>query len=69
MVDRMNEQDFHKPAQLIWDVTDYEERIKIMSFKYFQKDFIEIVCRKSWLDLDKTIRKLIVLIIIHKISQ
>jgi len=65
----MNESDFLKPAQLIWEASDYEERLKLMSFKYFQKDFIEVSIRKNWSELDKTSRSLIAKIIIHKISQ
>ena len=65
----MNESDFLKPAQLIWEASDYEERLKLMSFKYFQQDFIEISIRKNWLELDKTSRTLIAKIIINKLSQ
>ena len=65
----MNESDFLKPAQLIWEASDYEERLKLMSFKYFQQDFIEISIHKNWAELDKTSRTLIAKILIHKISQ
>lgn len=65
----MNESDFLKPTQLIWEASDYEERLKLMSFKYFQQDFIEVSIRKNWSELDKTSRALIAKIIIHKISQ
>jgi hypothetical protein len=63
----MNESDFIKPAQLIWDAVNYEERYELMSHKYFQQDFIEVSIRKSWNELDKTSRTLIAKIIIDKV--
>ena len=69
----MNEQDFMKAAQCIWENSSKQLREKILSFRsvrvvYFSEFEINRLPRKHWEELSRQSKELVAKIILLKIS-